>query len=140
MMEPRITWGSWLFYRMFHDEPVDMTADPYEAGLLDLDKDLYDANQAIPTPLFQGHARQAQFEAAFPDLAANTVERLACIAYPLSDRFRPWFLIARRRGGRGGGVGKYTGPGSEATHGVVVVSHLGKTSPGEAGADLASWP
>ena len=23
--------GQWLFYRMFHDEPVDMTADPYEA-------------------------------------------------------------------------------------------------------------
>lgn len=93
MMEPRITWGSGLFYRMFHDEPVGMTADPYEGGLLDPDKDPYDANQAIPTPLFQGRACQAQFEAAFLDLAVKAVERLACIAYPLSGRFRFLSLI-----------------------------------------------
>jgi hypothetical protein len=78
---------------MFHDEPVGMTADPYEGGLLDPDKDPYDANQAIPTPLFQGRACQAQFEAAFLDLAVKTVERLACIAYSLSGRFWPWSLM-----------------------------------------------
>ena len=78
---------------MFHDEPVGMTADPYEGGLLDPDKDPYDANQAIPTPLFQGRACQAQFEAAFFDLAVKTVERLACIAYSLSGRFWPWSLM-----------------------------------------------
>jgi hypothetical protein len=70
-----------------------MTADPYEGGLLDPDKDPYDANQAIPTPLFQGRACQAQFEAAFLDLAVKTVERLACIAYSLSGRFWPWSLM-----------------------------------------------
>ena len=113
---------------MFHDEPVGMTADPYEGGLLDPDKDPYDANQAIPTPLFQGRACQAQFEAAFLDLAVKTVERLACIAYPLSGRFRC--------GGRGGSIGKYTGPGSEATHGVSIICRLGKTSPGKAGPAL----
>ena len=85
--------GQWLFYRMFHDEPLDMIADPYEAGMLDPDRYPYDANQAFPILLFQGRARQAQFEAAFPDLAVKTVERLACIAYPLSGGFWPWFLM-----------------------------------------------
>ena len=107
MMEPRITWGSGLFYRMFHDEPVGMTAD---RGLLDPDKDPYDANQAIPTPLFQGRACQAQFEAAFLDLAVKAVERLACIAYPLSGRFRSLSLIPVGAAGASGVLENILGP------------------------------
>jgi SAM-dependent methyltransferase len=110
MMEPGITWGSGLFYRMFHDEPVDMAADPYEAGPLDPDKDPYDANQAIPTLLFQGRDRQAQFEAAFPDLIVKTVERLACLAYPLSCGFRPWSLIPAGAVGAAGVLENILGP------------------------------
>ncbi|MBL4719540.1 MAG: class I SAM-dependent methyltransferase [Alphaproteobacteria bacterium] len=93
MMEPGVTWISGLFFKMFHEEPVDMRADPYIAGAVDPDKDPYDANQAIPTLLFQGRARRARFEAAFPELRVADVEQLGCIAYPLSGGFRPWSAI-----------------------------------------------
>jgi SAM-dependent methyltransferase len=131
MMEPGITWGSGLFYRMFHDEPVDMTADPYEAGLLDPDKDPYDANQAIPTLLFQGRARQAKFEAAFPDLIVKTVERLACIAYPLSGGFRPWSLMPVGAVGAAGVLENILGPVLKPLMAFRLFVVLEKRTPGK---------
>ncbi|MFT6580065.1 MAG: SAM-dependent methyltransferase [Alphaproteobacteria bacterium] len=93
MMEPGVTPISGLFFKMFHDEPVDMGADPYLVGPVDPEKDPFDANQAIPTLLFQGRARQAKFETAFPELRIDVVERLGCLAYPLSGGFRPWSAV-----------------------------------------------
>ncbi len=46
------------FYDRFHEEPVDMKADPFAPVAINPDRDPFDANQAIPTLLFatRGHA------------------------------------------------------------------------------------
>src|SRR5256885_3765861 len=49
MIEPAITWGSTLFYRLIHHEPVRMSADPLTGGIPNSKRDPYDSNQAIPT-------------------------------------------------------------------------------------------
>ncbi len=49
MIEPAITWGSTLFYRFIHHEPVVMSVDPLLEGAPRADRDPYDSNQAIPT-------------------------------------------------------------------------------------------
>src|SRR5207253_869867 len=49
MVEPAITWGSTLFYRLIHHEPVRMSADPLAEGTPNPQRDPYDSNQAIPT-------------------------------------------------------------------------------------------
>src|SRR5437773_6078866 len=49
MVEPAITWGSTLFYRLLHQEPVRTSADPLIEGVPDPHRGPYDSNQAIPT-------------------------------------------------------------------------------------------
>ena len=90
-LEPAITPISWLFYKMFHPEPVLMAADPLADGAPDPHRHPFDANGAIPTLLF-GRDRN-RFATAFPQLAITHVERLSFIAYPLSGGFRPWSLM-----------------------------------------------
>src|SRR5262249_48203512 len=51
MVEPAITWGSSLFYRLFHHEPVRTSADVLGDGVPDPARDPYESNQAIPTLL-----------------------------------------------------------------------------------------
>jgi SAM-dependent methyltransferase len=91
MIEPGITPVSWLFYTLLHDEPVRMRVDPLaDTPLLD-ETNPWDANQAIPTLLFGGDCKR--FEAAFPALAVQRVERLSLFAYPLSGGFKSWQLL-----------------------------------------------
>ena len=93
MLEPGITPVSHLFYRAFHHEPVDMTADALADGAIDPNKDPYDSNQAIPTLLF-GKARNRQaFERRFEQLRVVRSDWLALVIYPLSGGFRPWSLV-----------------------------------------------
>ena len=61
MIEPAITLGSSLFYRLIHHEPVRMSADPLLDGEPDPHRDPYDSNQAIPTLLATKY-RQRQHE------------------------------------------------------------------------------
>jgi SAM-dependent methyltransferase len=89
--EPAITPLSSLFYRMFHDEPVDMSVDPLAANDISADKNPYDSNQAIPT-LLTGHFRDA-CSRAVPNLKLERVERFSFVAYPLSGGFRSWSMI-----------------------------------------------
>ena len=89
--EPAITPLSGLFYRMFHDEPVDMSVDPLAADEISADKNPYDSNQAIPT-LLTGRYRDACARAV-PNLKLENVERFSFVAYPLSGGFRPWSLV-----------------------------------------------
>ena len=89
--EPAITPLSGPFYRMFHDEPVDMSVDPLAVGDISADKDPWDSNQAIPT-LLTGRFRDA-LRHAVPGLELERVERFSFIAYPLSGGFRPWSMI-----------------------------------------------
>jgi len=87
--EPAITPLSGPFYRRFHDEPVDMTADP----LADASgpRNPYDSNQAIPT-LLAGRHRTAAARMV-PALALARADYFSFLAYPLSGGFREWSLL-----------------------------------------------
>jgi SAM-dependent methyltransferase len=89
--EPAITPVSWLFYRLVHQEPVNLSADPLLEGKASFDKDPYSANQAIPTLLVTRHARRLSL--LFPDLRLRHVKWLSLFAYPLTGGFKPWSLI-----------------------------------------------
>ena len=89
--EPAITPLSGLFYRRFHDEPVDMAADPLKTADRAGPKDPYDSNQAIPT-LLAGRYREA-CRRAVPELELEHIDYFSFLAYPLSGGFREWSLI-----------------------------------------------
>jgi SAM-dependent methyltransferase len=91
MIEPAITWGSTLFYRLFHHEPVRTAADPLAAGTPLAGRDPYDSNQAVPTLL--ATRERARFHRLLPELRMTRVEWFALAAYPLSGGFKPWSLI-----------------------------------------------
>jgi SAM-dependent methyltransferase len=93
MMEPAMTTLARHFYHRFHEEPVDMTADPYALVTIDPNRDPFDANQAIPTLLFGDAAARARFESAVPSLRVLNVDWQSLFAYPMSGGFQPWSLI-----------------------------------------------
>jgi SAM-dependent methyltransferase len=98
MVEPAITWGSTLFYRFIHHEPVDMSADPLIDGDPDPDRDPYESNQAIPTLMVtRDRNRLAEL---VPGLQIRHVDWFAFFAYPLSGGFRPWSLVPQRTADR----------------------------------------
>jgi SAM-dependent methyltransferase len=94
MVEPAITWGSTLFYRLLHHEPVRTSADPLTEGLPDPRRDPYDANQAIPTLIATGS--RSRFHQLFPHLRISHVEWFSLATYPLSGGFKSWTLISDR--------------------------------------------
>jgi SAM-dependent methyltransferase len=89
--EPAITPLSGVFYRRFHPEPVDMSADPLRDGKISAARDPYESNQAIPT-LLVGRYREA-LARHVPELELVSVDRFSFVAYPLSGGFRPWSLL-----------------------------------------------
>jgi len=91
MVEPAITWGSSLFYRLLHHEPVRTSADVLGDGEPDPRRDPYDSNQAIPTLL--ATREHARFHRLFPALRIASVQWFSFAAYPLSGGFQPWSLI-----------------------------------------------
>src|SRR5215475_10976747 len=91
MVEPAITWGSSLFYRLFHHEPVRTSADVLGDGKPDPRRDPYDSNQAIPTLL--ATRERERFHRLFPTLRIACVQWFAFAAYPLSGGFQSWSLI-----------------------------------------------
>jgi SAM-dependent methyltransferase len=92
MVEPAITWGSSLFYRLLHHEPVRTSAQVLIDGTPDPKRDPYDSNQAIPTLL--ATRDRERFHRLFPQLRITSVEWFALAAYPLSGGFKPWSLIS----------------------------------------------
>jgi SAM-dependent methyltransferase len=92
MVEPAITWGSTLFYRFFHHEPVRTSADALAEGVPDPRRDPYASNQAIPTLL--ATRDKDRFHGLFPALRIADVEWFALAAYPLSGGFKPWSLVS----------------------------------------------
>jgi SAM-dependent methyltransferase len=92
MVEPAITWGSTLFYRLIHHEPVRMSADPLVDGTPDPRRDPYDSNQAIPT-LIATRDRE-RFSRTFPELKIAQVDWFSFAVYPLTGGFKPWSLIS----------------------------------------------
>jgi SAM-dependent methyltransferase len=91
MVEPAITWGSSLFYRLLHHEPVRTSVDVLGDGSPDPGRDPYDSNQAIPTLLVT--RERARFHRLFPSLRIGCVQWFAFAAYPLSGGFQSWSLV-----------------------------------------------
>jgi SAM-dependent methyltransferase len=91
MVEPAITFGSTLFYRLFHHEPVRTSADALADGTPDPRRDPYDSNQAIPTLLVT--RERDRFHARFPQLHIARVVWFGFAAYPLSGGFKSWSLL-----------------------------------------------
>jgi SAM-dependent methyltransferase len=94
MVEPAITYGSTLFYRLFHHEPVRTSAEALADGTPDPRRDPYDSNQAIPTIL--ATRERERFHARFPELRIARVDWFAFAAYPLSGGFQRWSLVSAR--------------------------------------------
>jgi SAM-dependent methyltransferase len=94
LVEPGITFGSTLFYRLLHHEPVAMNVDPLAEGTPDRERDPYDSNQAIPTLLATRY--REQFHRKFPHLRVRKTQWLSFVAYPCSGGFKPWSLISER--------------------------------------------
>ena len=98
MIEPAITFGSTLFYRLLHPEPVMTSADPLVAGTPDPARDPYDSNQAIPTLI--ATRDRARFHRLFPGLRIVRVDWFSLAVYPLSGGFKPWSLLPAMLAGR----------------------------------------
>lgn len=93
MIEPAITTLAGPFYHRFHEEPVDMNADPFAPVMVDPDRDPFDANQAIPTLLFATRTSRARVEELVPSLRVNRVDWHSVFAYPMSGGFQKWSLL-----------------------------------------------
>jgi SAM-dependent methyltransferase len=93
MIEPAMTTVARRFYDRFHEEPVDMDADPYAAVAIDPDRDPFDANQAIPTLLFAEASARETLQRAIPSLRVRCVDWHSLFAYPMSGGFQKWSLI-----------------------------------------------
>jgi SAM-dependent methyltransferase len=91
MVEPAITFGSALFYRVLHDEPVRTRTAPLLDGTPNIDRDPYDSNQAIPTLIVTRY--KEQFRKKFPELVITEVHWFSFVAYPFSGGFKSWSLI-----------------------------------------------
>ncbi len=91
MVEPGISPISKFFYKMFHNEPVEMDWKPKKNCIPDCNKDPYDSNQAIPTLLFFKYDKMFnELNIPFKIVKKNWI---SLFAYPLSGGFKSWSLI-----------------------------------------------
>jgi SAM-dependent methyltransferase len=85
MMEPYVSWSSFLVYRFLHAEGLNWHADPFKIAENQSQKDPLRGNQAIPTLIFEKHKKR--FVNCFPRLKVVLEERMDSILYPLSGGF-----------------------------------------------------
>jgi SAM-dependent methyltransferase len=93
MIEPAMTTLARGFYHYFHEEPVDMNADPFAPVPINSDRDPFDANQAIPTLLFATAPARRLVEQTIPSLRVLSVDWQSLFAYPMSGGFQNWSLM-----------------------------------------------
>jgi SAM-dependent methyltransferase len=93
MIEPAMTTIAREFYDRFHEEPVDMDADPFAPVAINPDRDPFDSNQAIPTLLFATEPARRLVEQTVPSLRVRSVDWHSLFAYPMSGGFQKWSLI-----------------------------------------------
>jgi SAM-dependent methyltransferase len=86
LCEPFIGPLSYPVYKLLHEEPVDLGADPLAPAARDA-RDPFDSNQAIPTLLFATARGRAALAREQPALGVVSVERLAGPSYPASGGF-----------------------------------------------------
>jgi SAM-dependent methyltransferase len=91
--EPYVGPLSYPVYKLAHEEPLRLRADPLADSGAD-GRDPFDSNQAIPTLLF-GRGQTA-FGRAFPGLAVRDVQHLAGPSYPASGGFSRGPLLPLR--------------------------------------------
>ena len=91
MVEPGITPTSKIMYKIGHEEPVEMKWDMNAPCKVDIDKDPYDSNQAIPTILFKRDSKL--FLETVKGFKINSSNWLSLFAYPLSGGFKSWSLL-----------------------------------------------
>ena len=96
LMEPYVSWASFLVYRFLHHEGMDWNIDIYKREKSFKNKNHLHGNQAIPTLVFE---RDSQLLSKnFPRLKIIRKEKMDCIIYPLSGGFHypslfPMFLF-----------------------------------------------
>lgn len=95
MIEPGISAVSWWFYNFLHQEPVDLSADPFAMTQDQPGKDPFESNQAIPTLMFGRRPGLARLASEVPGLAVVEVDWLSLAAYPLSGGFKRWCLVPK---------------------------------------------
>jgi SAM-dependent methyltransferase len=94
LCEPYISPLSFVIYRLFHEEPVDMRVQPLaEHGAHD--KDPFESNQAIPTLLCRADG-QRELGRRFPELRLIRFERMAGLSYPTTGGFSRAPLLPAR--------------------------------------------
>lgn len=93
MIEPAMTMLARRFYDHFHEEPVDMRADPFQTVETNPNRDPFDANQAIPSLLFASERARRRLELEIPSLVVRSVDWLSLFAYPMSGGFQSWSLM-----------------------------------------------
>jgi len=96
MIEPAMTMLARKFYDRFHEEPVDMNADPFAQVVINPDRDPFDANQSIPALLFA----TAQASRADDSVVASTKRRLAELICIPDERRIPKMVADSGRTGR----------------------------------------
>ena len=93
MIEPAMTSIARPFYDHFHEEPVDMDADPFAPVKINPERDPFDANQAIPSLLFATPTARRRVESEIPSLRVRRVDWFSLFAYPMSGGFQSWSLM-----------------------------------------------
>lgn len=93
MIEPAMTTLARRFYERFHEEPVDMDADPFAPVARNPQRDPFDSNQAVPTLLFATPSARRLVEQTIPSLRVQRVDWQSLFAYPMSGGFQKWSLI-----------------------------------------------
>ena len=91
MVEPAITPVSWFIYSYFHSESLNLADDPLLEKTITLDRDPFDANQAIPSLVFGRDLNR--FKQKWPKLKLIEFHRFSLFTYLLSGGFKPWCLL-----------------------------------------------
>jgi SAM-dependent methyltransferase len=85
IMEPYVSWASFLVYHFLHSEGMNWHDDPFKIDDSGKKTDPFYGNQAIPTLMFEKY--RDQFIEKFHQFKVIREERMDYIVYPLSGGF-----------------------------------------------------
>jgi SAM-dependent methyltransferase len=85
LMEPYVSWSSFLVYQFLHREGMTWSVDPFNPVNAQGAKDPFSGNQAVSTLIFEKYWRR--FIKNFPRLKVIRKERMDFLMYPLSGGF-----------------------------------------------------
>lgn len=91
LLEPAITPISYPFYHFIHEEDVILSQNPLLDGAPNPNRKPFDANQAIPTLIFNKY--KEDFVKLYPNLSIVQKRYMSLFAYPLSGGFQKWCLV-----------------------------------------------